>query len=458
MQASHTDLKTHRLFGTDGIRAKAGEFPLDGKTIGAIGESLARHVAADTGRTPRFLVGRDTRESGDWIEGAFCSGVHAGGGRCETAGVITTPGVAYITGKFGFDGGVVISASHNPFEDNGIKIFSPSGKKIAGELERRIEADIQRADSQNNAAAMDEIEVPENGLRYRSAYLDGLAEQFPGLDLSGVKIAIDCANGAASELAPELFRRFGAELTVIHAEPNGRNINQNCGSLHLEHLQKAVAETGVDAGVAFDGDADRALFVNEKGEVMDGDATLWILAKYMLEHGELRRRTVVATVMSNLGLERALESQGIELVRTAVGDKYVLDELLRTGSELGGEQSGHIIFPDRSLIGDGMATALSVFRVLDERGGSFSGLAAGFIRYPQTLVNVPVREKRPFDEVPEIAAAATGIENELNGTGRLLLRYSGTENLARVMIEGEDQAAIDEQANRLASVIGSALG
>ena len=268
---------------------------------------------------------------------------------------------------------------------------------------------------------------------------------------------IDCANGAASDLAPKLFGRFGANLTVINASPDGRNINKDCGSLHLEHLQARVVPEKADLGVAFDGDADRALFVNEKGEIVDGDATLWILANDLKRAGKLRSNKVVATVMSNIGLEHAMKSVDIELIRTPVGDKFVLEELLKSGAEIGGEQSGHIIIPKNSLVGDGMITALSVLRVLANSGKTFSGLLEGFETFPQILVNVKVNEKKPFDEVPEIAAAAKALEKKLSGEGRLLLRYSGTENLARVMIEGKDQGQIEQYANELASVIKSAL-
>lgn len=443
-----------RLFGTDGVRGIAGEFPLDDRTIGIIGASLARQLKERTGKAPRIVTGRDTRESGEQIEAAFHAGAKSEGAECVSAAVITTPGVAYLTRTHGFDAGVVISASHNPFEDNGIKIFTPTGKKADDDTERAIESDIAAGGASEFAATEVDRSKAE---QFNQDYIENLAAGFPELDLSGKKILIDCANGAACHLAPELFRRFGADAIAINNEPDGRNINRDCGSLHLEHLQRVVIDQKADFGVAYDGDADRALFVNEKGEIVDGDATLWIMANFLLDHGKLANRKVIATVMSNLGLELALKSRGIQLVRTAVGDKYVLDELLASGSEIGGEQSGHIIFPDKSIVGDGMLTTLFVLEAMHERGVAFSEMLQGFATYPQILVNVKVKEKRPFEEVAAIADSAKAIEGELAGTGRLLLRYSGTENLARVMIEGKDQSIITDQANRLAEVIRTSL-
>lgn len=441
-----------RLFGTDGIRGNAGSFPLDDPTIRVIGRSVALQMRERLGRQPRILTGRDTRESGEWIEKAFHSG--AAEAECESAGVFTTPGIAYLTRAFDFDAGVVISASHNPYRDNGIKIFLPSGKKLDESSERQIEEDIRSS----LAVKAADVEVSTGRMaEFRDSYIRHLEGEVNGLRLDGMKIVIDCANGAASEIAPELLKDLGASLTSINDRPDGRNINENCGSLHLDGLRERVTAEGADLGVAFDGDADRALFVDEKGNLIDGDATLWIMARYLQNHGKLPQKRVVATVMSNIGLEIALASQGIELSRTSVGDKYVLEELLRTKLPLGGEQSGHIIFPEESLVGDGILTALFLLNALRERNVTLSEAVKGFTRYPQTLINVPVRQKQPFEDVQKIAATAREIEDELNGNGRLLLRYSGTENLARVMIEGKDQASINEQANRLAETIRSEL-
>ena len=434
----------------------AGEFPLDAGTIARIAVSLTRHLQAAQGAAVRLVVGRDTRESGIWIEEAFVHGCRAAGAEVTSAGVITTPGVAYLTGHLGFDAGVVISASHNPFQDNGIKVFTPSGRKLNRATEQAIEADIAaKATGEDELGKMVSVESDESLDEKYLAYLTGV---FPELRLDGLKLVLDCANGAAFDLAPKLFARLGAEVVAINTDPDGRNINHNCGSLHLEILQQTVREKSADLGIAFDGDADRALFVDARGDIVDGDATLWIIANYLDASGALSGRTVVATVMTNLGLEVALRSKGITLLRADVGDKYVLEELLRTGASIGGEQSGHLIFPALSLSGDGMLTSLFLLRVMRETGRPLQELAAELRRFPQTLVNVKVREKRPFAEVPVIAAAAREVERELGDKGRILLRYSGTEPLARIMIEGEHQHEIELQANKLAQVIREAIG
>jgi phosphoglucosamine mutase len=445
-----------KLFGTDGMRGPAGEFPLDETTIVKVGGSLAKQYIEKTGKQPRFVVGRDTRESGEWIEEAFCAGAGAAGAKCDSAGVITTPGIAFLTKKYDFNAGIVISASHNPFQDNGIKIFSPSGKKIDEATERTIEKDIYNEQFvvTDKESGCDNSNVKE----FQNDYLQYLLDGFKDLSLKNFKMVVDCANGASSQLAPQLFENLGAEVLPINYQPDGKNINKDCGSLHLENLQAKVSEVKADFGVAFDGDADRALFVDEKGNLVDGDATLWIMANYLESHGKLNNHVVVATVMSNIGLEIALKSKNIELLRTAVGDKYVLEELLKTGASIGGEQSGHIIFPNVSLVGDGMMTTLYLLQAIREKRKAFSEMTEGFAQYPQILVNIKVREKLPFDEVPAIAEASNKIENELHGKGRLLLRYSGTENLARVMIEGENQNKIEAQANGLAEIIKNNLG
>jgi phosphoglucosamine mutase len=445
-----------KLFGTDGIRARAGEFPLDRKTVEVIGASLARHFAETLGRKPRFVTGRDTRESGEWIESAIHSGAKFGGADIESAAVITTPGVAFVTGCFGFDAGIVISASHNPYEDNGLKVFLPDGRKLDEATERLIEADI--FDGSISVTPDEQPVVRERAEGFGNAYIDHLADFFPTLRLDGMHIAVDCANGASCEFVPRLLGRFGGRVRMINNSPDGRNINRDCGSLHLEHLQKAVVDNAADLGVAYDGDADRSLFVDEMGNVVDGDATLWILARRLKDEGSLTNSTVVATVMSNIGLELALRSREIELDRTNVGDKYVLDELLKTGAAIGGEQSGHIIFPHESLVGDGMLTTLSLLDALIAKDRTLSEAVEGFIRYPQVLINVRVKQKPPFESVPKISAAAAAVEQEIGNSGRILLRYSGTESLARVMIEGGDQAEIERLANELAKVIEVELG
>ena len=469
-----------KLFGTDGMRGEAGRFPLDAATVRAAGRSLARHLTAQAVRAPRIVAGRDTRESGAWIERAFLDGALEAGAACESAGVITTPGVAFLARTLPADAGVVISASHNPYQDNGIKIFAPTGRKLDEATERLIEADIyaetegartvSNEDFETKSEALVEAETSTEGVAaaaqdeqharaLRTRYLEYLVGTVAaGLRLDGLSVAVDCANGAAFELAPALFERLGARVVRLHVSPDGRNINRDCGSLHIEGLRQRVVEEKADIGVAFDGDADRSLFVDARGTFVDGDATMWALAKRMSERGELEGGTVVATVMSNIGLELALRSRGIELLRTDVGDKYVLEELLRTGAVLGGEQSGHIIFPRLSLAGDGLLTAIQLLRVMRETGAALHELTAGFERYPQVLTNVRVREKLPFGEVEEIARCARETEAKLGGRGRLLLRYSGTEPLARVMIEGERQDEIEALASALASVIRDNLG
>lgn len=443
-----------RLFGTDGIRGVAGEFPLDAATVRMIGISLSRQFEAKLGRAPRFVIGRDTRESGSWLEEAIASGASAAGAKCESAGVITTPGVAYLTAKLGFDAGIVISASHNPYQDNGIKVFLPDGRKLDDVTERAIESDIAAGIGAGTLVVESE-ESSEHLAEYQADYIEHLRAGVPGLSLVGRKIVIDCANGAASHLAPELFASLGAEVVAIHNEPNGVNINEDCGSTHIDDLREAVVVHRADLGIAFDGDADRALFVDENGEIVDGDATLWIIARKLHNNGTLKAEKVIATVMSNIGLQKALDSIGVELVRTDVGDKYVLAELLNSGASIGGEQSGHIIFPEIGLVGDGMMTALLLLEAVGDR--TLTEAIEGFTQYPQTLVNVKVAKKVPFEELPDVVAAKGEIERELHGEGRLLLRYSGTENLARVMIEGKDQSEIERMAHRLAEVIKLSL-
>jgi len=445
------------LFGTDGIRGEAGKFPLDAPTVSAIGYSLASHLSRTTG-PPEIVIGRDTRESGDWIENALIDGATRAGGKCLSAGVITTPGVAFLTRKLGADAGVVISASHNPYQDNGIKIFAPSGEKMDS-VESVIEADIFAGVSPDHPSSETKPPAPEQEHELQQQYLAFLSQQIAeGLNLQGLKIVVDCANGASSALAPVLFNHLGAQTVAINASPDGRNINLNCGSLHIDSLRERVVKEKADLGVAFDGDADRSLFVDEKGNYVDGDATLWVLANYLKAHGRLKDDTVVATVMSNIGLEIAFRAVGIKLVRTDVGDKYVLDELLRRNASLGGEQSGHIILPGLSLAGDGMITALSLLRALRESEKSLGQMTTGFQTYPQILVNVRVREKRSFTDLVGVQAAVAEVDDLLANKGRLLLRYSGTEPLARVMIEGENQHQIESYAEKIAAAIKQEIG
>jgi phosphoglucosamine mutase len=448
------------LFGTDGIRGVAGQYPLDPTTIERIGRSLAIELTRRSGRAPQLIIGRDTRESGAWIEKALARGALSAGAGSRFAGVITTPGVAYLAQALNADAGVVISASHNSYEDNGIKVFSASGRKLDDEAEQVIEQSLNVEDFANDECAVTNGEVvshADESLRekYLAFLCDGVGA---GLKLKGLKIAIDCANGAAYEIAPKLFSALGADLVVINANPNGRNINLDCGSLHPEKLRQTVIEQKADLGLAFDGDADRLLMVDGRGALVDGDQVLFIMADYLASKGALSGDRVVATVMSNLGLELALAERGVKLARTAVGDKYVLDELLKGGGSLGGEQSGHIIFPEISLAGDGMITAIEVLRVVAERNASLGALVSPYTRYPQVTINVRVSRKPAFDAVPPIREAINTVEKEMAGYGRLLVRYSGTENLARVMIEGQDESAIRNHAESIARVITAQIG
>jgi phosphoglucosamine mutase len=450
-----------KLFGTDGVRGEAGHFPLDAETLRTVGKSLTVHLLQRLGRAPVIIVGRDTRESGVWLERSLIQGALEAGAECKSAGVITTPGVAFLARTLPADAGVVISASHNGYQDNGFKIFATSGQKLDDEMERLIEADILVRTEKKSPVPAAEIRSQDEDLAsaLRSRYLDFLQHEIArGLSLKNQTIVVDAANGAASALAPRLFERLGASVVAISDKPDGRNINRDCGSLHIEALQQRVIASGADIGVAFDGDADRALFVDAKGRFVDGDATLWVLSKYMHDRGQLSKGLVIATAMSNIGLEMALRSRGLRLLRTDVGDKYVLEELMRSGASLGGEQSGHIIFPRLSLAGDGLITTLCLLRALRDEGKPLHDLTEGFQRYPQVLVNVEVREKRPFEEVEQIQKLVQEIESQLGDGGRLLLRYSGTERLARVMIEGKNQVTIEAYARNLATVIQQTLG
>ena len=407
------------------------------------------------GRPLRFLVGRDTRESGEWIERELARGVRSAGAEITTAGVIPTPAVAYVTRAMGFDAGLVISASHNPFEDNGIKVFSGKGEKFTESLEREVEAIIHDASWSVSGRA----DAPVDRTDVIDAYLAhvGLALPEPQR-LGAFKLAIDTANGATTTVAPRLFRELGFDVEVLSASPDGRNINLDCGSTHPEPLANAVREHGCRMGIAFDGDGDRAIFVDASGRVVDGDAVLLMCARHWKAGGRLRGNAIVATVMSNIGLEIALRDSGIELVRCAVGDKYVMEEMVKRDLSIGGEQSGHIIFSDHLYTGDGIVTALSVLRVMAETGRELADLAAELVTYPQVLVNVRVREKRELRSVPAIAEALDRVEGRLAGEGRLLVRYSGTEPLLRVMIEGKNQQEIQGWASEIAASVKEYFG
>jgi phosphoglucosamine mutase len=445
------------LFGTDGIRGVAGEFPLDPSTVFAIGAAVGGWIRKSHAE-PEAVIGVDTRESGRWIAEHVAGGLRRSGVEARFAGLITTPGIAYAARTGPFAAGIMISASHNPYQDNGIKVLNHSGYKLPDDIEHAIEREIFALLERPPALEARHLD-PDPAIA--EGYLDFLASTFPDT-LEGLNIVVDAANGSASFLGPRLFERLGALVTPVGTEPNGRNINLGCGSLHLESLRSEVLKTGADLGVAFDGDADRALFVSNTGRLVDGDAVLFITGLALHRSGRLveadGKPVVVATIMSNLGLERGLAGHGIELVRTAVGDKYVLEEMLRRDARLGGEQSGHLIYRDFGTTGDGMLTALRVLEVMKNTGESLEQLASRFKAYPQLLINVRVREKRPLDQVGGVRDAIAQAERELRGSGRINVRYSGTEPVARVMVEAPTEEQVNAAAHRIADAVRAELG
>ncbi len=442
-----------KLFGTDGIRAVAGEPPLDKPTIHAIGLALARRLGA----SPRVLMAMDTRESGPWIAATLAAGLRAGGAGVASAGILTTPAVAYLARNHGFSAGVVISASHNPWQDNGIKIFGGDGYKLPDAVELEIEAEIEHVLSSTTYTEADDP-LPEVTESYRAEYVRFLLDAVPNISLDNRKVVIDCANGAASVVAPQLFAELGGTVEVTHASPDGRNINLHCGALHPEIVASEVKQRHASMGFTFDGDADRALFADEHGNVVNGDAVMLVCARDLHARGELANATVVATTMSNMGFEAALARSGIKMLRAPVGDKYVLEEMQRSGASLGGEQSGHILFPARATTGDGLLTALLVLDVIHRSGRTLGELIADLKNYPQVILNVKVREKKPLDTIPSVVAAIAAAEQELAGTGRVVIRYSGTEALARVMIEAESEKTMRHHAEAIADAIRAELG
>ncbi len=476
-----------KLFGTDGIRAIAGQPPLDDRTIHAVGLALAHHL----GTSPRLLIGMDTRESSEHIAAALTAGLTQGGATVESAGVITTPAVAALTRAKGFSAGVVISASHNPWQDNGIKLFGPDGYKLPDATELAIEDEIFRQLASNTQLPPAvSAPAPTPNEADRAAYIQSLLAAVPTLALDGRRIVLDCANGAASAIAPQLFAelnaRGGGEVILTHSSPDGRNINERCGALHPEIVAQAVLAQHADLGITFDGDADRVLFADHTGKVVNGDAVLLLAARDLHARGLLANATVVATTMSNMGLESALKRSGIQMLRAAVGDKYVLEQMQATGTSLGGEQSGHILFAGRSTTGDGLLTALLVLDILHRANlarptGSpaitLADLTADLKTFPQVIVNVRVREKRPLEAIASVAAAIAAAEqafgivpaqaapqtpavhtNPEPPTGRVVIRYSGTEALARVMIEAESESLMRYHADQIAKAIQSELG
>ena len=452
-----TSACTRKLFGTDGIRAVAGEAPLDPTTIFAAGLALG-HSLRNTAIVPKVILGRDTRESGPWIAATLAAGLRQAGARVESAGVITTPAIAFLARTHGFQAGVVISASHNPWQDNGIKLFGADGFKLADAVELAMEEEILHHAAQVEAPDPASLPPVEDNPAFQADYIQFLIDCVPGLSLKGLRIVADCANGAAAAVAPELFRRLGGEVMLLHISPDGRNINDNCGALHPAHVAEEVKARGANLGLTFDGDADRCMLAGTHLNVINGDAILLMAARDLKSRGLLTGDLVVATTMSNMGLEAALRRSGIRMLRAPVGDRYVLEQMLKLHAALGGEQSGHILLPHLATTGDGLLTALVVLDLIARTGKSIDELTADLKVFPQVIVNVKVREKKPLESIPAVAAAIRAAEEELKDSGRVVIRYSGTEALARVMIEAESEEAMKRHAKAIADAIRAELG
>jgi len=443
-----------KLFGTDGIRAIAGEYPLDPKSIYSLGLSLVGLLETEK-LEPNVLIGRDTRESGSWMEETLILAIRDAGGEGISAGIIPTSAVSYLTKKHAFAAGIVISASHNPYQDNGIKIFSSQGFKISDAWESRLEKEILASKTPFKKKGARVHSLPA----YLEEYKNFLKSQLNHVRLPRkFKVVLDCSNGASSRVAPAVLEDLGFEVVAIHHSPNGKNINDHCGSLYPEKLAKTVVRVGGDIGIAYDGDADRALWADENGRILNGDHTLFVTAVFLKDKGRLKSDTVVATTMSNMGLEDALGRKGLKLVRTQVGDKYVLEKMIEIGANLGGEQSGHTIFLDECPTGDGILTSLKMLEVLAFENRPFSKLVEGLQEYPQLLLNVPVIKKVEFAKIPEINQAIEDVRRELIGRGRLNVRYSGTELLARVMVEAQDSDQVTRCGRQVADMISKHLG
>ncbi len=450
-----------KLFGTDGIRAVAGEAPLDPATIYSVGLALG-HALGKTQPRPRVLFGRDTRESGPWIAATLAAGLRQAGAVVESAGVVTTPAVAFLARTHGFQAGVVISASHNPWQDNGIKLFGGDGFKFPDAVELDIEEQIQHHAARVEFDDARHFALVEDNPAFQADYIQFLIDCVPGLSLSGLRIVADCANGAAAAIAPELLRRLNggqiSGLTLLNVSPDGRNINANCGALHPEFVAREVKSRGASLGLTFDGDADRCMLACSSGNVINGDAILLMAARDLKARGMLTGDLVVATTMSNMGLETALRRGGIRMLRAPVGDRYVLEMMREENAALGGEQSGHILFPHLATTGDGLLTALVVLDLVARTGRSVAELTADLKVYPQVIVNVRVREKKPLDSISSVVEAICAAEAELKDSGRVVIRYSGTEPLARVMIEAESEEAMRRHAEAIAAAIRAELG
>lgn len=450
-------MQTRKLFGTDGMRGEAGRYPLDQETVFKFGKALGGLLEKMNGAgQPQVVLGEDTRESSRWISGTLAAGLTSTGTQLFYAGVITTPGVAFLTRHHGFTAGIMVSASHNPYNDNGIKVFSNSGLKLSEVQELEIERAIESAQPGEGPHLQEELSPEPEFLQEYVSYLCGL---LPGsLQRPGAPLVVDCANGSASRVVPLLFKELGIEARIFNAAPDGRNINSHCGSLFPANMASEAQAAQAHLGIAFDGDADRAIFATPDGRIADGDHVLYAVAPFYERQQNLKGHTVVGTLMTNLGLEHALARSGISLSRTAVGDRYVLEEMLRCGYNLGGEPSGHVIFADLSLVGDGIITLLQILRILGESGASFTEVVSGLQQYPQVIRNVPVREKQPLESIPEVARTIEACTRELGDAGRIVVRYSGTERLARVMVEAKDAATVEHYAGLITKAIESAIG
>ncbi|OPX00678.1 phosphoglucosamine mutase [Geobacillus sp. LEMMY01] len=445
-----------KYFGTDGVRGVANR-ELTPELAFQIGR-CGGYVLTKSAERPKVLIGRDTRISGHMLEGALVAGLLSIGAEVMRLGVISTPGVAYLTKALGAQAGIMISASHNPVQDNGIKFFGPDGFKLSDEQEAEIEALIDSAEDmlpRPIGAGLGQVnDYFEGGQKY----LQYLKQTIDEEDFSGMKIALDCAHGATSSLATYLFADLDADVVTMGASPNGLNINEGVGSTHPEALAAFVKEKGADVGLAFDGDGDRLIAVDERGNIVDGDQIMYICAKYLKETGRLKHQTVVSTVMSNLGFYKALEAQGIKSVQTAVGDRYVVEEMKKNGYNLGGEQSGHIIFLDYNTTGDGMLTALQLVNIMKIKGKPLSELAGEMKKYPQLLVNVRVKDKEKAMENEQVKKVIAEVEAEMNGNGRVLVRPSGTEPLVRIMAEAQTEEACRAYVERIADVVRREMG
>ena len=448
-----------KLFGTDGIRAIASQSPLDPTTIFAVGLALA-HSLCKVDAHPKVILGRDTRESSPWIAATLAAGLKQAGAQVESAGVVPTPAVAFLARQHGFHAGVVISASHNPWQDNGIKLFGSDGFKLADSVELAMERDILLHASQIPAPDPATLPLVEDNVSYQYDYVQFLIDSVPGLSLAGLRIVADCANGASAAVAQELFNRLdgGSAVTLLNIAPDGRNINLNCGALHPAAVAAETQKRGAQIGLTFDGDADRCMLSGANNNVINGDAILLVAARDLKARGLLTEDLVVATTMSNMGLEAALKRSGIRMFRAPVGDRYVLEEMQKQNSALGGEQSGHILLPHLATTGDGLLTALVVLDLIARTGKSIDELTADLKVFPQVILNIKVREKKPLDTIPAVVAAIQAAEKELEDSGRVVIRYSGTEALARVMIEAESEQAMHHHANAIATAIRTELG